>query len=469
MTKGARIRFLLFGIVALCIVLATSFTGVFWDNVTQIYKLSDWLFSSGLFNFKVPNTFDPGIPLTVPFLHALMWTIFGKHLWVSHLVMWPFVWGLLWQLFRLVDIIFDDKRFVWWVFVLLICDPTLSSMFVLVNYEVVQYFLFFGAINAVLRKQALMKGVFLLFLGVVSLRSMMLCGSVFLFETILFFFVDRKPFRDISFSKHVVPYVVGATPALAFLTWHYTVKGWVFGNSDSPWAECGTLVDFNGFIRNVFVLIHRQVDFGRVFLWITLLWLLFYVRKTIGRDFTKVLMVLALWVSSLALVGVVSLMINNAMGHRYFIASYIAVAILVALLLQQLWGLKKWIFVLLIGLLLLGNLWVYPRKTSQGWDASLAHLPYWHLRHDMLRYMDTQGISVDETASFFPNECAIGAVDINGDGRSFISFDGSHKYVFYSNVYNLSDEGYDLLDQKYAVVREISFFPVKIILYRLKE
>jgi hypothetical protein len=450
-----------FGLVSLLVVIASSFTGIFWDNVVQIYRLSNWLYENGLFAFEVPNTFDPGIPLTIPFLHALAWKVFGKSLFVSHLLMWPFVWGLLWQLYCLVSYFVGTTTYRWWVFALVLADPTLLSVITLVNYEVVQYFLFFGAVNAVLRQNNTLKALFLVFLGLISLRSMMLCLSVFLFDLSFRYvaFVGR-PQSVRQWLLELVPYVLGAIPAIAFLLWHYLAKGWVFGNDDSPWAECGTLVDFTGFIRNVFVVMHRFLDFGRFFLWLALLY--FFVRY--WKELKLLQPLTWLFVTSAVVVGAISLFLNNAMGHRYFLASYLVLALLLSVLIIKHSYRPRLFFGVLTVLLLLGNFWIYPRKISQGWDASLAHLPYWHLRHDMIRYMDAQGISVDETASFFPNDCTIGAVDISVDNRKFPSFDGSQSYVFYSNVYNLSDEGYALLDSNYIEVHRVGQWPVHIVL-----
>ena len=117
----------------------------------------------------------------------------------------------------------------------------------------------------------------------------------------------------------------------------------------------------------------------------------------------------------------------------------------------------------------MGNFIIYPDNISQGWDASLAHLPYWNLRKNALIYMDNNQIPIPETASFFPNYTTIDNVDVNGDMRSFIHFTGTEKYVFYSNVYNLRYEEYFSLHNNYELLKSFRKHRIKIDLFKLKE
>ena len=50
--------------------------------------------------------------------------------------------------------------------------------------------------------------------------------------------------------------------------------------------------------------------------------------------------------------------------------------------------------------------------------------------------------------------------------RSFKNFTGEEEYVFYSNVFNVTDEELKLLDQKYYSIKTIKKNGVKIELKR---
>ena len=140
------------------------------------------------------------------------------------------------------------------------------------------------------------------------------------------------------------------------------------------------------------------------------------------------------------------------MGHKYYIASYISIVLLAFMLIQE-YKRVKIIFLLLWSSLILGNFIVYPDSFAQGWDSSLAHLPYWDLREKGIQYMDKNKLPIAETASFFPNATAIDNVDLNGNNRSFIGFTGKENFVFYSNVYNLSDEDLKTLHENYHIIQ----------------
>ena len=60
-------------------------------------------------------------------------------------------------------------------------------------------------------------------------------------------------------------------------------------------------------------------------------------------------------------------------------------------------------------------------------------------------------------------------IDFKNDHRSFQNFNKKNDYVFYSNVYNLSDEDYDSLNTDYNILKEFKNNNIQVILYILKE
>jgi hypothetical protein len=116
-----------------------------------------------------------------------------------------------------------------------------------------------------------------------------------------------------------------------------------------------------------------------------------------------------------------------------------------------------------------GNLWIYPRHISQGWDATLAHVPYHSLRSKAIGYLNSKKINLESIASFFPNATKLDDVDLRKDKRSFLYFTGKEEYVFYSTVYNLSDEEIKLLDNNYRILKEFNKFNINITIYILKD
>jgi len=124
-------------------------------------------------------------------------------------------------------------------------------------------------------------------------------------------------------------------------------------------------------------------------------------------------------------------------------------------------------FIALIGLLS-GNFWVYPDRISQGWDATLAHLPYYNLRKKMIAYIDENNIPVNETGSGIPNAYPLKYIDLSDDEREFPRKDfDKQKYIFYSNIFNdFTDEELERLKNKWQVEMKYQTLQVKVVLYK---
>jgi hypothetical protein len=119
--------------------------------------------------------------------------------------------------------------------------------------------------------------------------------------------------------------------------------------------------------------------------------------------------------------------------------------------------------------LLSGNLWIYPKKISQGWDATLAHIPYHSLRLEGIQYLDDHHIKIANVASFFPNLTTLNNINLSGDTRSFSKFDGKNKYVFYATVYNISDEDLNKLNENYTILKEFNKLNINVTIYILNK
>jgi hypothetical protein len=162
---------------------------------------------------------------------------------------------------------------------------------------------------------------------------------------------------------------------------------------------------------------------------------------------------------------------KNLLGHRYLLTIYLTFSILSAKVLFAPY-VNKTLRLVLIGLWLVsiatGNLWIYPDKVSQGWDSTLAHLPYYKLRKQAIEYIDHQNIDINDVSSFFPNTSSIDEIELNGDKRSFKNYEKDSKYVLYSNIFNVSDQIYDKFKREYILLEEFKSNGIFIKIYSKK-
>jgi hypothetical protein len=441
---------------------------MFWDNVLFASKLGNVLFENSIFNWNIPQEFDPGHPPFLGFLLAVFWKILGHKIWVGHLLILFFNVGFFYQLHKFISYFINGFKLQFLAFILIIIDPTLSASFVLVNPEIIILFLFLLTINSILFKNNLLKFIGLFFLSIVSYRSMMVFGGIFLYEIIYKVLLEKKSLISTLNFRFLFFYFLASLPGFTFVLWRLITKGWLQSHPNSPWSSLWQFADFKVFIKNLLILFHRYLDFGRVFIFLFILFSLFKIGKPIFKN-SKNKQLILLSITSVIFVIIVSLMATNTMGHRYFIISYICITLFAFRVLISFFKKKKIVFAILFIGLLTGNLWVYPKKISQGWDATLAHIPYYSLRLEAIDYLNNNKIEVTDVASFFPNLTSLDNVDLQKDKRSFSEFNSENEYVLYSNVYNLTDNELNTLDNKYSILKEFNKFNIQITIYILKK
>ena len=463
-----KIKEVIFIFSGICIFFISKNNGMFWDNLLFASKMGNHLYYNSIFNWTIPNQFDPGHPPFLGFLLSIFWKIFGHKLWVAHLAILPFIIGVFYQLFEFVSYFINDKKKQVLAFVLLIIDPTLSTQFFIVNPEVIIVFFFFLTLNGYLLKKNILKFIGLLFLSIISFRSMMLFGGFLLFDIYNKLYIEKKKISAIFNFKFLLFYFLSSLPGFIYVVWRLLTKGWLQTHPNSPWASLWKVATPKIFFKNIITLIHRYLDFGRIFIFLFLVLSLFILGKKIVKS-AKNKQLLVLSITSVIFIILAVLFSTNAFGHRYFIVSFCCLNLLAFSILNSYYFKKKIIYVLLFLGLISGNIWIYPRTISQGWDATLAHIPYHSLRIEAINYLKNNKIKISEVATFFPNLTKLDDIDFSGNQESFSNFTGKNKYVFYANVFNLTDEEYQILDKNYSKQKEFSKFNISIIIYTLKE
>ena len=458
----------LFVLLGVCIFFLSNNNGMFWDNVLFASKMGNHLYYNSIFDWTIPNEFDPGHPPFLGFLLAICWKILGHKLWVSHLLMLPFTIGVFYQLYKLVSYFIEERKLQILAFLLIIIDPTLSTQFVLVNPEVIIVFFFFLTLNGLLFNQKKLKFIGLFFLSIISFRSMMLLGGFFLFDIINTLYIKKGKLKSVLNIKFLLFYILGSLPGITFVAWRLLTKGWLQTHPESPWATLWQVATPKIFVKNFITLIHRYLDFGRVFLLLVLFYcIIVFGKKILQSEKSKQFLLIA--ITSVIFIIIAILFSTNAFGHRYFIVSFCTLNLLTFYLINKYFTKKKLIYSFLFIGLITGNLWIYPKNISQGWDATLAHTPYHSLRLNAIDYLQNEKINISEVASFFPNITTLDNIDFKGNKNSFVKFTGENKYVLLSTVYNLTEEDYNTLEQNYTVLKEFNKLNITITLYILNK
>ncbi len=414
---------------------------------------------------------DSGHPPTFGLYLAALWSLFGKSLVVSHFAMLPFLFGILFFLWQIGKLIAGERNAVFLV-LLGIADPTLAAQGILISPDIVLACFFLMAVYAIFEDQKLLKTLALLGLALISMRGMMTVAALFLFE-IAIQHKNQIPFLQ-KWWAIALPYFPAGLFGIVFLSWHYIQTGWIGYHPDSPWAPSFDGVGIVGFIKNIAVLGWRLLDFGRIFLWLFLIFVLFR-RSAVqfSRRHPSIPLLFKLLFACFLALTPTLLMYQALSAHRYLLPIYLSLSILAfALLFTTFQERKTAVFYTLLMVLGLasGNFWVYPDKIAQGWDASLAHLPYYKVRSDMLAYLQQQSIPLEAIGTAFPEIGALQFRDLSDRLEGFAEKDlVAQPYILYSNIMNdFSDEEIDQLKQHWTPLKTYARHGIFMTLYTKK-
>jgi hypothetical protein len=461
----------------------------FWDTVQLGSKHAHFFYENGLRWLPLPEQIDSGHPPVFGFYLAHIWSFFGKTLPASHWAMLPFLLLNIWLLYRL-GLRLGGERWAFWLVPLVLLDPVMASQSTLVSPDVVLVCGFLFAVEGILGKNKTFATVGILMLCMISVRGMMTAGAIFTWQFFLSFWKNLPALRSLvvrtdansvsknwdwakEWMRNAIPFLPGFAFAAWFLWWHKEATGWVGLHPNSPWMP--TFVPAKGFelIRNLAVIGWRWLDFGRVFEWLILSWLVWKnwpLKKMnpAALDLLLLLVCLAVFLSPSAL------LFKNVSAHRYSLPGFLALHFLVFQMFAH-WkseiGNKKLVLPFLMLALALGNLWIYPRGVAMGWDATLAHHSYHVLRAEAVAFLEKEKIDFQTVGSYFPNLNTGENTALNGDERRFVEVDFSRNaYVLASNVFNdISDADDAILRRDWNLLRKWQHAGVWVEIYQRKQ
>lgn len=458
---GRMIYFYLFYFMLTLTVSGYSF---FWDTIQLASSHAHYYFDNNLKFSFLPDTIDSGHLPAFGYLLAAVWKLFGKTLLVSHLFMLPFLFGIVYQTYRLCNYYFTNRTLI--IMIILLADPTLLTQSTLVSPDIPLMFFALMLLNEILQGGKYLKWIAVIGLSLTSMRGWMAAIILFIFELVLLFSKSKKDFKQ--FLQIILNYIPGGLIAILFLYLHYRAKGWIIYHQDSPWAGSFEKVDFRGFIYNIGIYAWRLLDFGRFIFWIFALIFLKDIIKRIRTDikFRNLFFLLLLFL----LIFPINVFTHKHLTqHRYFMPAYFVVSLFILYVLEHNRN-KVYGYICLLALLL-GNFLPYPDKISRGWDSTLAYLPYNQLRKNAIEFIEQNNIPFEQTKSWFPNLASLKKTDLINSCKSFSASPlDSCEYCFYSNVFNdVTEREYSEIVHQWIPIFKGEKTGVKVIIYKRSE
>jgi uncharacterized membrane protein YuzA (DUF378 family) len=387
--------------------------------------------------------------LCLAFVLALLWKVFGCSLLVSHIFFTLIGIALIYNLYKICSFFISDKKFLPYVFLLVISDAALVTQSLLLMTDTVMLLFVFMSVNYMLRNQKIAFTFSLLGLSLIRARGFDLCIGIGLSYFIILLMRNNRKQPFCVLINAIIPFI----PAIIAYCTLVAIRSFTYNElsisrKDPAWSDALSLVNLKGFVKNIITMGRYFLETGRCFVWCMLIFC--FVRFMRHITLRRTAQLWALLVCSLIAIIPITLFVQNTMGERYFIFQYLLISLITGLLLFSLLKTRtaKITSVFLIICLWTGNLWHYPENISTSWDTTLAHIPYYNLRKQMLQYVDENNINYKDVAAFFPATRENRNIDLSDDNRCFAPLDlKNNKYVFYSNIGNFDDKTIETLKQ----------------------
>ncbi len=427
---------------------------LFWDTVQFTGMHGNHFYSNGVSSLLLPDSMDSGHPPTFGLLISAMWRIFGKTLAVSHGVMLPFIVGIIYEAIRIGKHLFQ-RKFYFFPLLIFVCPFFLGHM-TLVSPDIVLVYGFLMGMRGVLLQNKWLIMISSIILSLTSMRGVAMVLALYLYHII-----TRVPqFEKNKIKKYLrllIPYLPGVIFFCLYFFYHFWAKGWVGHHEASLWASSFALVDFTGFLKNIARYMWILCDHGMVIIWAIIIFhfrSLFILR---GR-----LIWLAIIIDILLFLMVAPY--QGLLNHRYFLPLQLTGIILA---LQVLLAGKKWqTLVFVFVFVALGNLWIYPKTISQGWDSTMAHYPIYGLESQMSKFLLDHDISKTEVGTAFPLRSSSSDLFLKR-GDYFHQYNPTNdRYILYSNVMNdFKDNEIESFFNQWKEVEKVQSMGICLILF----
>lgn len=453
---GIQIRNIIIPILWLIILLFNINNFFFWDTIQLGAKHASWFYDNNFSSFFLPEEINSGHPPFFGMLLAILWKIFGKHLIIGHILMVLITLGSIYQAHKLGEK-WTNRKWAFLFPIVMFCNPYFLGHSILVSPDNLLIFLFLWALNTQESRKNLAFSVATLFIAMTSMRGMMLVLSLLLAEYIYDYIISKKVFIRTSFK-----YLLSIIFVFLFLGIHFVKNNWIGFHEESPWEESFDMVSVKGYLYNLGLIAWRLVDFGNVFIVLPIIFLCWKLRKTLRKEYLWIITIII----SFVIIFVLPLSLFKYLtNHRYFMPVILISSFLfVKLCIDYNW--QKWIAIFFI-LVFLGNFWIYPREISQGWDVSLAHVPFYSLTHEMNERIEEMDINPNSIGTEFPLKSAPIFLYLDDGQNHYREADiFENKYILYSRIMNdFKDEEKEYLNKNFKIIENLQRGKIDLILY----
>ncbi|HNL06115.1 MAG: hypothetical protein JNM36_05170 [Chitinophagales bacterium] len=453
---------------------------VFWDGISLQTLPATYYYENHFSSVVLPSNIDTGHPPFYAYYLAKCWHFWGRNLASFHWAIFPFLIFLYANYAALLRYFLPDKKTslltFGGLFALFLLQPTLLAQSSLATTDVVIIAGFVGALRAIVYRHKIGLFLSLLLLCSVSLRGIFLVGAIFVCHYLFEYLCGnmQQQSRFLLSPQKLLPYFLVALLLGIWWIYHYQINGFWLENHHSPWAVNYGFANGKRFLWNIAVVFWRLLDVGMLAIWVTLA---YYFGRDIGkkkafesREKTFLFGCLSVVFLTLSLPVVLK---EIPIMHRYFLPIQVLATLWLSVYLSSENLLQRYLIIFLLLLhLIMGHRWIHRPPIANGWDASLAFLPYQSLERQLHSDIDSLAIPPSKIYTTFPLLHSRKYTHLLQDTSNFKMFKPTFlsqtPYFLHSNLSNdMSPEIQQIIRSKGKVIRIWQRFGVYIILYKL--
>jgi len=353
------------GVISTFIIIVGS-DPFFGDSISTVSRVALNIYDSDFTDLSYPEGRDPGHPILIPLIHAVLWKITGVSLWTSHFFNSLFTIALLLTILKWFKRSEADEYLTFLSWTLILVTPLFLAQTAMLNTHLaLTAFVFLAAYAWRFDKRTL-------FIIASCLAVLTHLQAVFyIIALFLCFALDRlQQSRSKILKADIIDALRWFTPsALIFVLWgiyHYSLEGWAFSSVDYG-AHRG-FPGFKRFVVNLVLSDWRILDYGQIALVIPAIWIFartFALRKSyqIWKHPASIFLILYFF-NALA----ISATTTTGPAHRYFLP---VLPFLVMASAEAFVRIKLGYRLSLLLVLLSGHFWFYPGKIVG--DATLQY------------------------------------------------------------------------------------------------
>lgn len=343
----------------------------FGDAVSSVSRAAVLMYESNFSEIGFPLGYDPGHPILIPGIYAIMWKLFGISLPISHLLNFLFSISIAFLSFHWMKQFYNERLGLIAASLIVITPLFVAQTAMLNTHLPLCFFILLTAYGLKTGNKTM------IFLG--SVFSVLIhLQAVFYLASLVIWYLYREGFHEKYLRKISIWMLPASIGFFLWVAFHFYTTGWAISSPD--YSDHRGMPSFKRILVNLFLADWRIIDYGQIALVLLLL------RGLLTKKFKNIPDETILFLSCYGF-NALAIAVTTTTGpaHRYFLPClpFLIMGATVAFVeLRTVWKLCT------VLVLISGHFWFYPGKIIG--DATLHYRSAFQLMPEIAELVDQE-------------------------------------------------------------------------------